>query len=136
MCFVQTSTPPPHMHQKLTKHKRFCKQNNQLPTKSHDELKDNSIIQFLSDMCLHVVCSWILPKLHTTLIQGPIKTTIQIAPAYLNIQWCNIGSNTYFRAFATSLHLYMLSPFVLSKEPLATYQVVGPNDQAAKWTAI
>ena len=43
MCFVQTSTPPPHMHQKLTKHKRFCKQNNQLPTKSHDELKDNSI---------------------------------------------------------------------------------------------
>jgi len=31
------------MLQKLTKHGRFCKQNNQLPTKSHDELKDNSI---------------------------------------------------------------------------------------------
>ena len=31
------------MHQKLTKHEKFCKQNNQLPTKSHDELKDNSI---------------------------------------------------------------------------------------------
>jgi hypothetical protein len=29
------------MHQKHTKHGRFCKQNNQLPTKSHDELKDN-----------------------------------------------------------------------------------------------
>jgi hypothetical protein len=29
MVFVQTSTPPPHMHQKLTKHGRFCKQ---LPT--------------------------------------------------------------------------------------------------------
>jgi hypothetical protein len=44
MFFVQTSTPPPRMHQKLTKHGKFCKQNNQLPTKSHDELKDNSII--------------------------------------------------------------------------------------------
>ena len=31
------------MHLNLTKHGRFCKQNNQLPTKSHDELKDNSI---------------------------------------------------------------------------------------------
>ena len=30
------------MHLKLTKHGRFCEQDNQLPTKSHDELKDNS----------------------------------------------------------------------------------------------
>ena len=30
------------MHQKFTKHGRFYKQNNQLPTKSHDELEDNS----------------------------------------------------------------------------------------------
>jgi hypothetical protein len=30
------------MHQKLTKHGKFCKQNNQLPTKSHVELKDTS----------------------------------------------------------------------------------------------
>jgi hypothetical protein len=30
------------MHQKLTKYGRFCKQNNQLLTKSHVELKDNS----------------------------------------------------------------------------------------------
>jgi hypothetical protein len=44
MFFVQTSTLPPRMHQKLTKRGRFCKQNNQLPTKSHDELKDNSIM--------------------------------------------------------------------------------------------
>jgi hypothetical protein len=42
MFFVQTSTLPPHMHQKLTKHGKFYKQNNQLPTKSHVELKDNS----------------------------------------------------------------------------------------------
>jgi hypothetical protein len=42
MFFVQTSTLPPRMHQKLTKHGKFCKQNNQLPTKSHDELKDDS----------------------------------------------------------------------------------------------
>jgi len=32
------------MHQKLTKHGRFYKQNNQLPTTSRDEMKDNSII--------------------------------------------------------------------------------------------
>jgi hypothetical protein len=32
------------MHHKLTKHGRFCKQNNQLPTKTHVELKDNSIV--------------------------------------------------------------------------------------------
>ena len=42
MFFVQTSTRPPNMHLKLTKHGRFCKQNNQLPTESYDELKDNS----------------------------------------------------------------------------------------------
>jgi hypothetical protein len=47
MFFVQTSTIPPCMHQKLTKHGRFCKQNNQLPTKSHVELKDNSIVHNL-----------------------------------------------------------------------------------------
>jgi hypothetical protein len=32
------------MHQKLTKHGKFYKQNNQLPTENHDELKDNSNI--------------------------------------------------------------------------------------------
>jgi hypothetical protein len=36
---------PPRMHQKLTRHGRFCKQNNQLPTKSHDELEDKSNIE-------------------------------------------------------------------------------------------
>ena len=40
MFFVQTSSLPPRMHQKLTKHEIFFKQNNQLPTKSHVELKD------------------------------------------------------------------------------------------------
>ena len=42
MLFVQTSTRPPNMHLKLTKHGSFCKQNNQLLNKSHDELEDNS----------------------------------------------------------------------------------------------
>ena len=45
MFFVQTSKLFPRMHQKFIKHGRFCKQNNQLPTKSHDELEDNSIVQ-------------------------------------------------------------------------------------------
>jgi hypothetical protein len=40
MFYVQTSTLPLRMHQKLTKHEKFSKQNNQPPTKSHVELKD------------------------------------------------------------------------------------------------
>jgi hypothetical protein len=44
MFFVQTSTLSPRMHQKLAKHGNICKQNNQLPTKNHDELEDNSIV--------------------------------------------------------------------------------------------
>ena len=42
--FVQTSTRLPNMYQKLIKHGKCCKQNNQLPIKSHDELEDNSNI--------------------------------------------------------------------------------------------
>ena len=42
MFFVQISTRPPNTHLKLTEYGRFCKQNNQLPTKSHDVLEDNS----------------------------------------------------------------------------------------------
>ena len=42
-CFL---LKPPHDLQTCTKnlpkHERCCKQNNQLPTKSHDELDDNS----------------------------------------------------------------------------------------------
>ena len=55
MFFVQTSTPPTKMHLKLNKHGRFCKQNNQLPTRIHDELKDNSNkVNFLhiSSLCM------------------------------------------------------------------------------------
>ena len=44
MFFVKTSTLTPCMHQKLDNTWKFCKQNNQLPTKSYDELKDNSIM--------------------------------------------------------------------------------------------
>jgi hypothetical protein len=44
MFFVKTSTLPPRMDQKFTKHGRFCKQNNQFPTKCHEELEDNSNI--------------------------------------------------------------------------------------------
>jgi hypothetical protein len=47
MFYLQTSTLPPRMHHKLTKHGRLCKQNNQLPTKTHVELKDNSIMYTL-----------------------------------------------------------------------------------------
>ena len=42
MFYAQTSTPHPSMHRILTEHGRWCMQNNQLPTKSHVELEDNS----------------------------------------------------------------------------------------------
>ena len=45
MFFVQTSIRPSSMHLKLTERGRFCKQNNQLRTKSHDELEDSTNIQ-------------------------------------------------------------------------------------------
>lgn len=45
MLFVQISTLPPIVHQKLTKHGMSCIQNNQLPTKGLAEWKDNSIEQ-------------------------------------------------------------------------------------------
>ena len=41
MFFVQPSTRPPTHASKVY---QTWKQNNQLPTKSHDELKDNSIV--------------------------------------------------------------------------------------------
>ena len=40
MFFVQTSSLPPNMHQKLTEHGGCFMQNNQLPTRSHVELED------------------------------------------------------------------------------------------------
>jgi hypothetical protein len=43
MVFCSNLHTTPRMHQKLTKHGRFCKQNNQLPTKNHDVLEDYSI---------------------------------------------------------------------------------------------
>ena len=65
MLFVQTSTRPPNMHLKLTKHEKFCKQNNQLPTQSHGELEDNSkvlmnlqlVISIKLDQPVHSVTS-------------------------------------------------------------------------------
>jgi hypothetical protein len=47
--FIQTSTLPARIHQKLTKHGKVCKQNNKLPTKSHDELEDNSNVHHLHE---------------------------------------------------------------------------------------
>ena len=41
--FFKISTLPPSMHQKLTKHGRYCKQNNQFPTRSHVELEDDNM---------------------------------------------------------------------------------------------
>jgi hypothetical protein len=54
MFFVQTSALPWRMHQKVTKHGRFCKQNNELPTKNQVELKDNSIEWVLSNLSLFI----------------------------------------------------------------------------------
>ena len=43
MFFVQISTLPPSIHQKLTTYGRYCKQNNHLPTKSHVELEEDTM---------------------------------------------------------------------------------------------
>ena len=57
------------MHQKFTKNERFCKQNNQFLTKSHDELEDNSIVyQFL----------YIKMIVRTTLTPRPIRDHLVI----------------------------------------------------------
>ena len=48
MPFVQTSTLTPSMHPKLTEHGKLCMRNNQLPTKTLVELKDNSIVYWIS----------------------------------------------------------------------------------------
>jgi hypothetical protein len=42
--FIQTSTPTPSMHRKHHGHGKFCIHNNQLPTRTLVELKDNSIV--------------------------------------------------------------------------------------------
>ena len=49
MLFVQTSTHPPTLAPKAY---QTWKQNNQLPTRSHDELKDNSTMPIsMEDLC-------------------------------------------------------------------------------------
>ena len=75
MFFVQTSTQPPNMHLKLTKHGKFCNQNNQLPTKSRDELEDNSNIRNVLVTSLLVLANdlngkimWVLGDFVRTLI--------------------------------------------------------------------
>jgi hypothetical protein len=62
------STLPPRMHQKLTKHGRVCKQNNQLPTRNHVELKDNSITFLL----FHIDRSFD----HTTCLRDQYLTSV------------------------------------------------------------
>jgi hypothetical protein len=59
--YLQTSTLPPRMHHKLTKHGRFCKQNNHLPTKTHVELKDNSIMSLRIESGDQCECSNPMP---------------------------------------------------------------------------
>lgn len=60
MVFVQISTPPQSMHQKLTKHGRCCMQINRLLFKSHVGLKDTSIVlkNRSEKMCLHCLLSF------------------------------------------------------------------------------
>ena len=68
MFYVQTSTLPPRMHQKLTKHERFCKQNNQLPTKTHVELKDNSIDEKMINCITNYIGSYVFSFLGLELV--------------------------------------------------------------------
>ena len=56
MFFVQVSTPPPSMHQKLTEHGRCCIHNKQLLTKTYVALENNSNVQHLKTLRLFVLC--------------------------------------------------------------------------------
>jgi hypothetical protein len=68
------------MHHKLTKHGRFCKVNNQLPTKIHVELKDISntfqkLYQFerITWWCLFVLESIVESILNYVLLEKLLK---------------------------------------------------------------
>ena len=76
MFFVQTFTRPPNMHLKLTKHGRFCKQNNQLPTKSHDELEDNSILSQIVPRELKPVSRFTLVLWHNHIITNQVLDNV------------------------------------------------------------
>ena len=62
--FIQTSTLPPSIHWKLGK---CCMQKKKLPTKSHVELEDDSIMSLMScfSMCFHHVLVVPLKVLHS-----------------------------------------------------------------------
>jgi hypothetical protein len=65
MFFVQTSTLPLPlcMHQKLTTHGRFCKQNNQLPTKNSLLCHNKNLVN------LYVIPSWRPNSIQSTIYQ-------------------------------------------------------------------
>ena len=71
-----------HMHIKLTKHGRFCKQNNQIPTKSHDELEDIYILELLL-----IACSKTFWKLSSRLSQ---KLLVLIPFSFVILLYTNV----------------------------------------------
>ena len=60
MFIVQTSTLPPSMYRKFTKHVRFCMRNNQLSPKSYVELEGNFIWDNLPCMFISRVPSFVI----------------------------------------------------------------------------
>jgi hypothetical protein len=60
MLSVQTTTPTPSMHLKLTEHGKCCIQNNQLPTISSVEFKDNSNINTLFPLSTLIVVNGVV----------------------------------------------------------------------------
>jgi hypothetical protein len=123
MFFIQTSTLPPRMHQKLTKHGRICQQNNQLPTKSHDELGDNSTMphfqhsNFLLPICHGLGC----PKDPKVLV-GLVDITIWVpslsVPLIMKIDdfrlraW-EIKSFVMIEVFSLTLERYLMRRIIL-----------------------
>ena len=84
--FIWTSTLPSSIHRQLTKHRWCCMQNNQLPTKSHVELKD--YISFLQELdCLFWKHK--IPYLPAICF---VSLWLYIRPAYTcNVYW--VGEN-------------------------------------------
>ena len=89
MFYHQTSTLPPSMHHKLTKYGRSCVQSNQLPTKSHAELEDNTIMLIYLEIDITKFCydniykyKWYECKLLTLLVSvNSLNRAILVAHA-------------------------------------------------------
>jgi hypothetical protein len=97
------------MHQKLTKHGKFCKQNNQLPTKSHDELEDNPIVsKNLSGHWSQVMC---VRHIHN---QHRFETHHYVPLSYIDVLKSMVVVHTQCVSFKLSVGFWVHVPYIVA----------------------